>query len=238
MRCPHCGQEHPDGSVFCPSTGGKLAGTYFCVNCGTEIQPAWKVCPKCGAPVEKMRNPDLGRAPKTSRGRPGSLQAVGAGTNRHHTPILIGGVAFSLLIAVGLYFYFARSYQATRVRTLPSPLKDVEFPAERASYPADWPSDLIWPKEFKLVDSASGTLPGSTSKGWSAKFRYSGELSGAVKAVSGFLEGDRWTVVQTSRLDSGAWSVLLERSQGSAIVVMDSDPDDASQTLVIATFLP
>jgi hypothetical protein len=50
MHCPHCGQEHPDTTVFCPVTGQKLTAD-FCTNCGAELQQSWKVCPKCGTPV-------------------------------------------------------------------------------------------------------------------------------------------------------------------------------------------
>jgi hypothetical protein len=52
MHCPHCGQEHPDMTVFCPVTGKKITAD-FCANCGAEIQPSWKICPKCGTPVRQ-----------------------------------------------------------------------------------------------------------------------------------------------------------------------------------------
>lgn len=51
MRCPHCGQEHPDSTVFCPTTGQTIVLSHLCTNCGTELQQSWKVCPKCGTPV-------------------------------------------------------------------------------------------------------------------------------------------------------------------------------------------
>jgi double zinc ribbon protein len=53
MRCPHCGQEHPDSTIFCPTTGRKLIATRYCSNCGAEIQESWRVCPKCGTPVDE-----------------------------------------------------------------------------------------------------------------------------------------------------------------------------------------
>src|ERR1044071_6644344 len=55
MRCPHCGQEHPDSITFCPNTGQKIVATQFCSNCGAEVQPSWKVCPKCGTPVGNVQ---------------------------------------------------------------------------------------------------------------------------------------------------------------------------------------
>ncbi len=53
MRCPHCDQEHPDSTIFCPMTGRKLIETHYCSNCGAEIQESWRVCPKCGVPVNE-----------------------------------------------------------------------------------------------------------------------------------------------------------------------------------------
>jgi hypothetical protein len=59
MRCPHCGQEHPDSTIFCPTTGRKLILTRYCSNCGTEVQESWRVCPKCGTPVAEITQSSL-----------------------------------------------------------------------------------------------------------------------------------------------------------------------------------
>jgi len=59
MHCPHCGQEHQESTVFCPTTGQKLPVFRYCMNCGLKLQSTWKVCPKCGARVsetEKIRH--------------------------------------------------------------------------------------------------------------------------------------------------------------------------------------
>ena len=43
MECPHCHQEHPADTQFCPLTGEK-----FCTHCGQAADPASKNCTRCG----------------------------------------------------------------------------------------------------------------------------------------------------------------------------------------------
>lgn len=59
MQCPHCGQEHPDSTIFCPTTGRKLTETHYCSNCGAELRESWRVCPKCGVPVSQTIHANL-----------------------------------------------------------------------------------------------------------------------------------------------------------------------------------
>lgn len=48
--CPHCGQAHPEGTLYCPVTGLRLAGdTRTCPSCGYELSPAQESCPNCGS---------------------------------------------------------------------------------------------------------------------------------------------------------------------------------------------
>ena len=50
MKCPHCGQEHPDDFMFCPTSGQSLVPqTKKCDNCKYECIPVEaKFCPRCG----------------------------------------------------------------------------------------------------------------------------------------------------------------------------------------------
>jgi photosystem II stability/assembly factor-like uncharacterized protein len=51
--CPHCGQEHPAETRFCPKNGLAITGTSksICPSCGKEIEATWKVCAYCGKAI-------------------------------------------------------------------------------------------------------------------------------------------------------------------------------------------
>ena len=58
MKCPYCGQEHPDNAKFCMETGQKLepqkraCQNRDCPDFGAAILPLEaKFCPRCGHPV-------------------------------------------------------------------------------------------------------------------------------------------------------------------------------------------
>ena len=54
MKCPHCGQEHPDDFLLCPYTGNPLASkTKICGNPAckySNVPIEAKFCPRCGTP--------------------------------------------------------------------------------------------------------------------------------------------------------------------------------------------
>lgn len=55
MKCPHCGQEHPANTKFCPETGMKMELQYWvCRKEGCSFRqplpPTAKFCPNCGTP--------------------------------------------------------------------------------------------------------------------------------------------------------------------------------------------
>ena len=61
MKCPHCGQEHPDNFQFCPVTGQELSPQFkACINeqCpdyGKYILPMdSRFCPSCGKPLDNQ----------------------------------------------------------------------------------------------------------------------------------------------------------------------------------------
>ena len=59
MKCPYCGQEHPDNAKFCMETGQKLepqkraCQNRECPDFGAAILPLEaKFCPRCGHPID------------------------------------------------------------------------------------------------------------------------------------------------------------------------------------------
>jgi len=56
MKCPHCGQEHPDNTKFCPHTGKKLdKQSITCSNPACDyrlpLPNSAKFCPNCGIKI-------------------------------------------------------------------------------------------------------------------------------------------------------------------------------------------
>ncbi len=64
MKCPYCGQEHPDNFQFCPVTGQSIAPQFKactneqCSDFGKYILPLdSRFCPRCGHPVGGISEP-------------------------------------------------------------------------------------------------------------------------------------------------------------------------------------
>ena len=150
--------------------------------------------------------------------------------------LIIFAVLLGIVFLIGYYLY--TNYYLPSTVTLPPPLENVDFPSEPIPYPTDWLDELKFPEEFRLVDTASGALPEATAQGWAAKFRYQGTPSECTELLSSFLEGNGWTIIENNKLDAGGFLLLIQREQGSGIIVIDIDPNDASQTLIIATIFP
>lgn len=64
--CPHCGQPHPAGALFCPNTGKTLnakpaapapasapppSDDLTCPHCHQPVEPGWSTCPACARPL-------------------------------------------------------------------------------------------------------------------------------------------------------------------------------------------
>jgi len=47
MQCPHCNQEHPEGTQICPTTGEEIFMAEKCPECGKPVEPDWQYCGYC-----------------------------------------------------------------------------------------------------------------------------------------------------------------------------------------------
>ena len=117
----------------------------------------------------------------------------------------------------------------------PSSLASVEFPSEESQYSQDWPADLTFPSDFILVDYSSGILPEGSKNGWSMKLRYDASPSQAEAAAISFLEDKGWQIVQNEPLDSIGYSILIQRGKSSGIVIIDIDPVESSNSIILST---
>lgn len=158
-------------------------------------------------------------------------------TKKITIPLAVIGILTILFIAWFGYRLFSNYYLPSKT-VLPSPLQNVSFPFTETQYTADWPDDLKFPNDFLLVDSSSGTLPEGTAIGWAAKFRYYGSPMEASQAIVLFLSEHEWTVVEDVKLDAEGISLLVQRQDGSGVIVLGTDPNDPSQTLIVASLFP
>ena len=64
MKCPHCNQEHPEGTRYCPMTGNEILPQLqscpksTCANYGKLVIPAnYLYCPLCGSALRGSSSP-------------------------------------------------------------------------------------------------------------------------------------------------------------------------------------
>lgn len=117
--------------------------------------------------------------------------------------------------------------------TLPPPLAKVPFPTKEVDYPPDWPTELRFPEEFRLVDVSSGVfLKGD--KGGAAKLLYKGHPQKAAELLSSFFVSRNWQIIKRYELDSGGVTLLIKRNK-SGIIVIDPDPNNPEYTRIAVT---
>lgn len=91
MECPHCNQEHPEGTKFCPETGQKMAIIVGCTNkdCPnygkSDIPSHYKFCPECGT---KLSSEETGKGRYTFNPR----KSISSVEDFRHGNIIIDGV--------------------------------------------------------------------------------------------------------------------------------------------------
>ena len=96
MKCPHCGREHPDDFLFCPSTGKKIeilkaCANPQCPNLGKHILPVVALfCPVCGKQLENDASP--------------------AGKDNSCLRFTVGGVSFKMIPVEGGSFLMGSPY--------------------------------------------------------------------------------------------------------------------------------
>jgi photosystem II stability/assembly factor-like uncharacterized protein len=117
MHCPHCNQEHPTDSQFCPLTGKKIIRQEGCPQCGQPVEPGWQHCPACGRKLTQAAG-DIGpQEPKTRVAPRAPGQTPRSAKANRGSPILgwliiFTGAGCSLLIlaaVVGIAFWLRAS---------------------------------------------------------------------------------------------------------------------------------
>jgi class 3 adenylate cyclase/tetratricopeptide (TPR) repeat protein len=79
MTCPSCGDENPDGALFCGGCGASLAAVVACPECGAENPAAKRFCNTCGRPLS-------GTGSSAEEGTPAGSEPTSERDARAHTP--------------------------------------------------------------------------------------------------------------------------------------------------------
>jgi hypothetical protein len=236
----------------------------YCTNCGAQNIDTAKFCAKCGTKLVKPIHPTqpavqvAAEPPTVSRRSRRRTVLMGLG-------ILVGiaaivgfaayqrfkgpeGGSEGEIASVTLVSASPTStthmgrvpMTPTPIVTFPPPLANVEFSVDAVDYPRDWPAELRYPEAFTAVELSSGVLPGGDARGWAAKLRYEGDPKSAADLLTSFLAARGWQIAERTELDSGGLLVLLETNgkEGTGIVVIGPDPNDAGYTRVLATVSP
>lgn len=123
---------------------------------------------------------------------------------------------------------------------LPNLLAGDNFPSEVIEYPKDWLAELVFPRDFELVQANSGEFPKGGSLGWAVKLLYAGSIVEASDALAVFFVKNNWKVVHKSDLAEAGMVIIIEREggRGSGIVSIAPDLDKPSRIRVFATIFP
>lgn len=104
MKCPYCGEEIGNGTVFCPFCGNAVPQSQtscFCKKCGQPYQEGDKFCVSCGSPLNQQVMKSGGQKVSAN---------VAASVKKNHRKLItvIGGGVLLLALAVGGIFLFMR----------------------------------------------------------------------------------------------------------------------------------
>jgi hypothetical protein len=121
--------------------------------------------------------------------------------------------------------------------TLAPVLVDIPFPQQSAEYPSQWPSDLRYPRQFRVVETTMQSAGGKARQGWAAKLRYEGTPAHASENLAAFFSERGWRIVERTELENGGYLLLIARdgASGSGSIVVGADEQDSGAARVLAT---
>lgn len=152
------------------------------------------------------------------------------------------GIGIISIVIVGGYLLFksykAESLNEDQVLSLPPLLEGVDFPDQPTEYPSGWPEELIFPEPLMLVDTVSGRMPDSIQDGYSAKLRYAGTAEKAVSIIEDYLSNNDWSIAEKEKIEQGSFMLLIEKENGSGIILVEEDIKTSGVSYVLATMFP
>jgi formylglycine-generating enzyme required for sulfatase activity len=105
FKCPHCDQDHPEGTQYCLTTGKKILIPPVCFECGNPIDPNWQHCGYCGRKLNQAEGMSKQQAPQAVDFPPAPVTMAGLPKTRTGSAklpwlIIILGFGGLLIVAV------------------------------------------------------------------------------------------------------------------------------------------
>ena len=111
------------------------------------------------------------------------------------------------------------------LNSIPSPLAIYEFPSEVIDYPSGWPTRLIYPDKFQLVDASSGAFPGAIAIGYTAILLYEGDPREAADLMVEHLTASGWVILDRIELGSQAILLIFDDASDGSSGMLTIEPD-------------
>ena len=101
-KCPFCGAQIDDNSLFCTECGKQIPQGNVCPHCGASVSDGDAFCQSCGRNVSNGSS-----APNANFQTQATYAPKSSSRNKMILPLIIGGVVFVMLIlAGGAVWYF------------------------------------------------------------------------------------------------------------------------------------
>lgn len=128
-KCPHCDQEHPADSLFCPRTGMEITLPAGCPDCGMVVDASWLFCNNCGRSLK----PVTGLLAQTEQSAPvevpsRKISPPGSGSSILPWLLAVVGLCGLTILATLIFVVFLKGNSSG----LPTSL----FPLARTATPA------------------------------------------------------------------------------------------------------
>ena len=144
---------------------------------------------------------------------------------KHRNYLIVFSILFIAGLIAYLYSYFkpynidtSVSRPEATVTTTPNNTLDL------GGYPDDWPEELIYPDEFTLIETSSGTLVDGADIGWGAVLEYTGSIEDAIDLMESHLTSHGWTIISRDEVDNNGILVVDDDNEnGQSIVTFIAD---------------
>lgn len=133
-----------------------------------------------------------------------------------------------------------KKYMAETENNLPFVSIIKPLPEDKIEYPQEWPQDLIYPEDLKLVDAGTGKLTEESAMMYKAFMLSESDPSAATCRLVKYFEDKNWEVSElVSRDDLGFIVVLMDKDGiGTGLLNTEAVQNDYGKTKITLSVFP